>query len=38
MKAEGGVQTLLEDEKVILSIEKSFQQFHAFLDMLQEAG
>ena len=29
---------LLADEKVLESIENSFRQFHAFLDLLKDAG
>ncbi len=35
MYARGGI---LEDDKVLESIEASFQQFHAFLDLLRDAG
>jgi len=31
-------QSLLDDDRVLDSIEQSFQQFHAFLDMLRDAG
>jgi len=30
--------SLVQDESVLDSIEASFKQFHAFLDMLREAG
>lgn len=30
--------SVLEDEKVLDSIEASFQKFHAFLDLLKDAG
>ena len=30
--------SLLDDDSVLESIETSFQQFHAFLDMLRDAG
>ena len=33
--ARGG---LLEDDNVLKSIEASFRQFHAFLDLLRDAG
>ena len=31
-------RSLLDDDRVLDSIEQSFQQFHAFLDMLRDAG
>jgi len=31
-------QSLLDDDRVLDSIEQSFHQFHAFLDMLRDAG
>ena len=31
-------QSLLDDDRVLDSIEHSFHQFHAFLDMLRDAG
>lgn len=31
-------QTILDDDQVLDSIEQSFQQFHAFLDLLRDAG
>lgn len=31
-------RSVLEDEKVLDSIEASFQKFHAFLDLLKDAG
>ena len=31
-------QGILDDDRVLASIEQSFTQFHAFLDLLKEAG
>ena len=31
-------QSILDDDRVLANIEASFQQFHAFLDLLKEAG
>jgi len=31
-------RSLLDDDRVLDSIEQSFHQFHAFLDMLRDAG
>ena len=40
MEAVGGASFLgvMADEKVLDSIENAFRQFHAFLDLLREAG
>ena len=35
LKAKHGV---LDDERVLASIEASFQQFNAFLDLMRDAG
>ncbi|XP_063151237.1 centrosomal protein of 78 kDa isoform X2 [Candoia aspera] len=36
--AQSVASTILEDEGVLSSIENSFQKFHAFLDLLKDAG
>ncbi|XP_070598813.1 centrosomal protein of 78 kDa [Erythrolamprus reginae] len=36
--AQSVASTILEDEGVLKSIENSFQKFHAFLDLLKDAG
>ncbi|NXK90804.1 CEP78 protein, partial [Formicarius rufipectus] len=38
LHAQSVTSTILEDEGVLGSIENSFQKFHAFLDLLKDAG
>ncbi|XP_015276321.1 PREDICTED: centrosomal protein of 78 kDa [Gekko japonicus] len=38
LHAQSVASTILEDEDVLDSIENSFQKFHAFLDLLKDAG
>ncbi|XP_039234968.1 centrosomal protein of 78 kDa isoform X2 [Pipra filicauda] len=38
LQAQSVTSTILEDEGVLGSIENSFQKFHAFLDLLKDAG
>ncbi|KAJ7329282.1 hypothetical protein JRQ81_015456 [Phrynocephalus forsythii] len=38
LHAQSVTSTILEDERVLGSIESSFQKFHAFLDLLKDAG
>ncbi|KAJ6669579.1 hypothetical protein lerEdw1_000128 [Lerista edwardsae] len=38
LHAQSVASTILEDEGVLGSIESSFQKFHAFLDLLKDAG
>ncbi|NXC25301.1 CEP78 protein, partial [Campylorhamphus procurvoides] len=38
LHAQSVTSTILEDEGVLRSIENSFQKFHAFLDLLRDAG
>ncbi|XP_053158546.1 centrosomal protein of 78 kDa isoform X2 [Hemicordylus capensis] len=38
LQAQSVASTILEDEGVLGSIESSFQKFHAFLDLLKDAG
>ncbi|XP_048359999.1 centrosomal protein of 78 kDa isoform X2 [Sphaerodactylus townsendi] len=38
LHAQSVASTILEDEGVLDSIENSFQKFHAFLDLLKDAG
>ncbi|NXD30410.1 CEP78 protein, partial [Spelaeornis formosus] len=38
LHAQSVTNTILEDEGVLGSIENSFQKFHAFLDLLKDAG
>ncbi|KAM6230371.1 centrosomal protein of 78 kDa isoform 1-T2 [Porphyrio hochstetteri] len=38
LQAQSVTNTILEDESVLGSIENSFQKFHAFLDLLKDAG
>ncbi|XP_020667340.3 centrosomal protein of 78 kDa isoform X2 [Pogona vitticeps] len=38
LHAQSVASTILEDERVLGSIESSFQKFHAFLDLLKDAG
>ncbi|KAL8207453.1 UNVERIFIED_CONTAM: hypothetical protein K2H54_056684, partial [Gekko kuhli] len=38
LHAQSVASTILEDENVLDSIENSFQKFHAFLDLLKDAG
>ncbi|KAM6303768.1 LOW QUALITY PROTEIN: centrosomal protein of 78 kDa [Podargus strigoides] len=38
LRAQTETNTILEDEGVLGSIETSFQKFHAFLDLLKDAG
>ncbi|XP_050185711.1 centrosomal protein of 78 kDa isoform X2 [Myiozetetes cayanensis] len=38
LHAQSVTSTILEDESVLGSIENSFQKFHAFLDLLKDAG
>lgn len=38
LHAQSVTNMILEDEGVLGSIENSFQKFHAFLDLLKDAG
>ncbi|NXL47979.1 CEP78 protein, partial [Podilymbus podiceps] len=38
LQAQSVTNMILEDEGVLVSIENSFQKFHAFLDLLKDAG